>query len=342
MKTTKEENKEIKSYPHPTNFCGGNFQDWLEVNLIKSCNAKCPWCIEKIGWHPTNKAEWKQIAKAAVKTKKKNIILLGGEPTLYKDLQQVITYLNKRKRNVWITTNGSKLTPEFIKKNLKGIHGVNISIHHYDLNKNKEITGMKLNKDSINSSIQYLVSNGVKVRINCNCINKYIDSEQKLLKFVSFFSKLGVQYVRFAELKVDEENFIDLAKILRYKYGLNDDPFALGCNKDAIIYGVHVNFRQMCGLQTTKRKKPIGPVQAEKEVLYYDGVVYDGWQLKKTRKEKDMKQAAIEKMIKEFSADLDAMGLDEKKKVMLIIKLEKRLKSMPEEVVDCGGGGCRY
>jgi hypothetical protein len=38
--------------PHPDNFCGGAFQDWVEVMLTEKCNGKCPWCVEKLGWHP--------------------------------------------------------------------------------------------------------------------------------------------------------------------------------------------------------------------------------------------------------------------------------------------------
>ena len=84
--------------------------------------------------------------------------------------------------------------------------------------------------------------------------------------------------IRFAELKQDEKEFVDLAKILNYKYGLNDNPFINGCNSDAVINGMPVNFRQMCGLQTSKRKKPENPEQITKQVLYYDGYIYNGWQ----------------------------------------------------------------
>jgi hypothetical protein len=34
----------------------------------------------------------------------------------------------------------------------------------------------------------------------------------------------------------------------------------------------------LCGLQTPRRKAPKNPVQFSKEVLYYDGELYQGWQ----------------------------------------------------------------
>jgi len=84
--------------------------------------------------------------------------------------------------------------------------------------------------------------------------------------------------VRFAELKDDNDNFVNLGKVLDYKYGLNEDPFTLGCNKNAYIEGLPVNFRQMCGFQTKQRKLHKNPLECYKPVLYYDGIVYDGWQ----------------------------------------------------------------
>ena len=73
--------------PHPENFCGGNYQDWVEVMLTEKCNGKCSWCIEKRGWHPKKHAQPYEIVNAILETGRKNVILLGGEPTLYPDKQ---------------------------------------------------------------------------------------------------------------------------------------------------------------------------------------------------------------------------------------------------------------
>jgi organic radical activating enzyme len=266
------------THPHPENFCGGAFQDWLEVNLIQKCNANCSWCVEKVGYHPYHVASWETIANAALETCKKNIILLGGEPTLYKYIKPLIEKLIKENRKVWITTNGSKINRNFCGFNLKDITGVNISIHHYDLVKNSEITHIKLREPVLIDGIKTIHSNGGMVRLNCNTIKGYIDSEEKIVKYIKWCKLIGADTIRFAELKIEEDNFVDLATILNYKYGLNDDPFTLGCHKEAVILGVPINFRQMCGLQTSHRPAPVNPVQCRKEVLYYDGKVYDGWQ----------------------------------------------------------------
>ena len=268
----------MPTYPHTENFCGGAFQDWLEVNLIQKCNAKCSWCIEKVGFHPYHKASWETIADAAIKTGLKNIILLGGEPTLYKDLKPLIQKLIKAKKKVWITTNGSRINKKFCEENLIGISGINISIHHYNLKKNAEITHLNLKAEILMEGIRILRMNDIGVRLNCNTIKGYIDSEEMIYEYVRFAKWIGANSVRFTELKMDNGSFVDLAIILNEKYGLNHDPFKMGCQAEGTILGMEVKFRQMCGLQTPHRPRPVDPVQCPKHVLYYDGKVYDGWQ----------------------------------------------------------------
>lgn len=262
--------------PHPTNFCGGNFSDWLEVNLLPECNGKCSWCIERAGFHPRYRASWGTIGQAVIDSGKQNIILLGGEPTLYKNLKNLIRMLARAKRNVYVTTNGYLLRQAL--DSLDGVTGVNISVHHYDLNKNASIVGLKLKQQEISYCINQIRGSGAEVRLNCNLINGYIDSKLEVERYLEFVNNLGAQSVRFAELKMSG-NFVDLTSIFGYKYGLTDDPFVHGCNHNTIINGISVNLRQMCGLQTNYRKVPVNPIQCgAKQVLYYDGIMYQGWQ----------------------------------------------------------------
>jgi len=267
------------SIPNPENFCGGNFQDWLEVNLIDKCNASCPWCVEKQGWHPKHHASWKKISEAALATGKQNIILLGGEPTLYHYLKILTASLQRAGRNVWMTTNGSLLTSTFVASKLKFLTGINISVHHYLLARNKEITGLTLDEDILADAVEQLLLHDVNVRFNCNVIAGEIDSRRKIETYVHWAKSLGAQKVRFAELKNDDDKFGDLAEILDHEYGLNDDPFCQGCHCETEIAGIPVNFRQMCGLHTSRRASPDDPHQYLKEVLYYDGKIYQGWQM---------------------------------------------------------------
>ena len=265
--------------PNQANFCGGAFSDWLEVNLTDKCNGTCSWCIEKQGYHPKTHVDWTTLAEKIEDYGAHNVILLGGEPTLYRDIAPLIARLANNGHDVWITTNGSSLSPEYV-RSLSGIHGVNISIHHYDLSANKNITGIDLDERMLTSAIDILHGMGASIRLNCNCIIGEIDSEAEIRRYISFAKDIHADKVRFAELKQSNGKFVDLAKIFNYRYGLNDNPFIHGCIHDVIINNMPVNLRQMCGIQTPRRKRIERPEQVTKQVLYYDGCLYNGWQRK--------------------------------------------------------------
>lgn len=272
--------------PNSKNFCGGNFQDWLEVNLIDTCNARCSWCIERGGYHPEYHAPVEEIARVAIGTGKTNIILLGGEPLLYKQMKELVRLLAYANRKVWITTNGFLLTSKYVMDNLIPVTGVNISIHHFNMENNKQVTKVMIDEHKLREAINALHFIHANVRMNCNVISGQIDTPEKIISYVKWAKNILADKIRFAELKQDDEGFVDLAAILNHKYGLNDNPFTHGCNSDCVIEGVPVNFRQMCGLQTSRRTAPLNPKQYAKEVLYYDGKLYDGWQtMKKENKE---------------------------------------------------------
>jgi len=291
------------STPHPNNFCGCGYKNWLEVNLIKRCNAKCSWCIEKKGWHPEEVADWKTICDAAIKTGRKNIILLGGEPTLHPDIDKIVLYLREAGRNPWITTNGALLSEAWVTKNLLPIEGVNISIHHYNLDRNEEIVGIRLDERALRSAIAVIRGMGKKVRLNCNCIETYIDSEEELHRYVAWAKEIGASDVRFAELKFADDKFVDISAMVDHKYDTNDDPYHLGCSVNGVIDGMKVNFRLMCGMQTAKRPYPNDPIIRPHPVLYYDGNIYAGWQQKEKEGEQELEDLLQQVAAGEVSVD---------------------------------------
>ena len=325
----------IYSEPHPNNFCGGSFQDWLEVNLLPNCNGKCSWCVERDGYHPKEKAGWDVIADKAIESGKTNIILLGGEPTLYADLDKIITDLNLRGRNVWVTTNGGLLTPRYVSSVLVGLTGINISIHDFDLDRNEEIVGVKIR--NLKEVVDALHIIGVSVRLNCNCIAGHVDSYDSIRKYIAFAKSAGVDKIRLAELKLEEENFVNLTKVFNHRFGLNDDPFTYGCIRDVVIDDMPVNVRQMCGLQTARRPLPINPKQFPKTVLYYDGKFYDGWQQR--RRKFDVKPRELDDVLKKVAAG--KMTPDEAKKI-INEEVVKDILEVEDEGGPLAGGGCRY
>jgi len=329
------------------NFCGNGFPDWLEVNLTSKCNGTCAWCVDKRGWHPRHVATWQEIADAAIATGRKNIILLGGEPTLHANFGDIVKRIRDAGLFPWCTTNGSRLYKAWIVFNMIGIRGVNVSIHHYDLSRNKDITGIGLNEGAISEAINFLHDTGATVRFNCNCIAGEIDSADRIRAYLRWSKEMGADKVRMAELKHDDDSFVDLAEVLEHKYGLNDNPFRDGCNSDAIIEGMPVNFRQMCGMQTRLRPCPKNPQLRAHPVLYYDGKFYNGWQQQEDTMSHEELLALLEKVkLGEMSINDAAMDIGQERvgrfAGSMELKLEKMQKQLDSLNGQVGGGSCAY
>ncbi len=325
--------------PFYKNACAGYYDDWLEVNLLKDCNASCPWCVEKIGWHPSTVAPGEALVAQMIGHKAKNIMLLGGEPTLHPCIQAIISQLANHGKNVHMTTNGALLSYDFVSQKLQGLSKINISIHHYDLDKNKAIIGKAIDYDRLKLGIATLQSWGTEVRLNCNCIHGYIDNNKDIIEYLQFAKRLGVRKVRFAELKLSNDQFVDLIKLRAPE--LPRDPYAEGCSNNIVMCGVHVNFRTMCGFQTPRRSKPKDPEQTINDVLYYDGNFYNGWQVKgEQHMEEYLKKSALNgKDAERILKLLEKKVLSVNEAVLL---LQQAAPIKVEKVTVSSEGGCRY
>lgn len=266
------------SVPNPENFCGGAFDNWLEVMLYEKCDGACAWCVEKDGFKPEARVGYSTLAKLIREDRAESVILLGGEPTLYPDLKPLLRETRDDKA-MYLTTNGTRFNAEFVAGTLDGLAGINVSIHDSDLGRNQKITGIVLDQETLEWAVVELRRRGIKVRFNCNIILGHVADELAVHKYLAWAKDTGVWSVRFSELKNDAERFVSLAPMFEHAHGLNENPFVEGCNKSAVIDGVAVNFRQMCGLQTPMRGWPkVARAPHDKRVLYYDGRYYDGWQ----------------------------------------------------------------
>ena len=72
------------------NCCMGYYGNCLDVKITNACNAKCSFCIEKDGYCPNNKPVEDLINATNIMEKYTKVLILGGEPLLYKDLEKYL------------------------------------------------------------------------------------------------------------------------------------------------------------------------------------------------------------------------------------------------------------
>jgi radical SAM protein with 4Fe4S-binding SPASM domain len=111
------------------NFGYGGF--WLTVN--RECNNRCQWCYAQgtnFSRHNMNFQLAGQILSIMSELKIMDGIIIGGEPTLYKELLELVKLMSKLGMNSALVTNGILLSDlDFLKKLLDaGLTSVTISL----------------------------------------------------------------------------------------------------------------------------------------------------------------------------------------------------------------------
>lgn len=164
---------------------------YLDLILTDRCNARCKFCVAHLV-HEKEDCNFlthtEQILYAVNNLNVKEVLLLGGEPTVSKDLFPIIHFLNNLNLDkICITTNGIKLRNEKFRWELlrSGITHMNISVMSLNPKKQKEINGVSKNIDLETLKEVYKLANvfGVNVRINTNVFKENNDTIQDMLKF---------------------------------------------------------------------------------------------------------------------------------------------------------------
>ena len=115
--------------------------DQINLEVVGACNLKCTMCPHSIG--SGREPEFTKIMPIELCYKIINDAIPfglkyvnfggGGEPTLYKKLEEVVRYLSSKNIKTLIYTNGQKLTPEyFIKLCEAGMSIIKVSCHGFN------------------------------------------------------------------------------------------------------------------------------------------------------------------------------------------------------------------
>lgn len=264
------------------NSCAGGYGNCLDVKITNACNARCAFCIEKDGYNP-EPAPVKELALATIQDKSDTVLILGGEPTLYPDLIEYLKLIRPWKERIYLTTNGSQLTPPYTlaKEMAKYLDGINISIHHYSEYLNDSVYDSEnclISFRFLKKAIGVFHESDVRVRFNTNLVRGILDSKQDVERMIAFAAHMGADEIRFAELQNSEDLWVDAKQFFPT---LPDNPFEDGCECEVPNeLGITVRVKTTCG-RVNRKRPPVNeePVRTggETHVLYANAQVSPGW-----------------------------------------------------------------
>jgi GTP 3',8-cyclase / cyclic pyranopterin monophosphate synthase len=165
------------------------------------------------------------IAKLFVEQGVTKIRLTGGEPTVRKDLVDIIANLKAlpNLENVGITTNGLVLTRNLVNYQRAGLDAINISLDTLQPVKYEEITRRK-GWERVIAGIDLAIQLGFKPKVNCVVMTNF--NENEVCDFVEWTRDRAVD-VRFIEYMPFSGNrwqtekmlsFNDMLKMIREKF----------------------------------------------------------------------------------------------------------------------------
>lgn len=209
-----------------------NKRTYLDVVLTDRCNANCDFCIADL-IHKKLDCNLdifkRKITYAIEHLNVKEVLLLGGEPTMSENLIPIIEWLATQNLDkIVMTTNGLNLLryPELRRRIFNaGLTHINISFMNTNYFAQKRITHAKvpLTIGGLAAIYDDAQSVGVPMRINTNV---FMGNNDELYKILSFYEEIKdiCDSVKFSPLlPTDSFSVIDVKTAWTNSHRLGDD-----------------------------------------------------------------------------------------------------------------------
>lgn len=159
-------------------------RSWLNVN--RACNLRCKWCYaEGTEYKPTDDMSL-ELAKKLVNFQAElgvqKVMLIGGEPTLWPHLFEIIELIAQKGMTSVLVTNGILLANEEYFKKLKAssIGSISFSIKSGNKEQHKEITGCE-GFDEVMEAIRNTSKLDIPVNISVTINSLIMDNVEEIV-----------------------------------------------------------------------------------------------------------------------------------------------------------------
>lgn len=171
------------------------------LHITNSCNLKCKHCYASAGKKLENELTYDEIIDIVNQLEKMNInyiTISGGEPFAREDVFDIIKYIRDKKINVMITTNGTLLNENTVRRIKElGVDSVQISIDSHIPEIHDKFRGEIGCFDKAVEGIKLCKDNGIKVSLmsTLSAINR--ENINDLIQFALSLKVDGFAMERF-------------------------------------------------------------------------------------------------------------------------------------------------
>lgn len=189
-----------------------NYFNVAWIALTYNCNNKCSWCYSGSNVLTSKKALDKQRIQLVIGLLSnlgiKKTVLIGGEPTIYPYLPEVLEEHKSRKLKTGMVTNGRKLAnPEFsdfLKRG--GIDFLTVSIHGYNAETHDKATNRVGSYAESILGIREAVKKGIQVSTNTVITRENHNELERIIDSLSNEPIFSVSFNVCAPCLTEEEN----------------------------------------------------------------------------------------------------------------------------------------
>ena len=176
-------------------------QVWLE--LTQRCGNKCIHCYEgelhKEVEYPITFDKWKDVIYQLSEIKCKRIQFIGGEPSLYKNLPDLIEYASQVGiENISIFSNLYSISDRLLESIINNKVSVHFSIYGATPSQHDSITQIDGSFQKLINNLELLLKN--KVNVNAHVVIMK-ENEPYIEQIYSILAKFNIVNVRYDEIR---------------------------------------------------------------------------------------------------------------------------------------------
>ncbi len=175
---------------------------WLLLELTYRCPLKCPWCSNPLDFDQyrdeLSTEEWKRVLCEGRKLGGLQLGFSGGEPTLRRDLEELVAEADGLGYYTNLITSGMGLSRQRLEA-LKeaGLKQIQLSLQHSQRDINDAMVGAKAHQKKLNIA-RDIKQVGFPVVLNVPVCRQNIEHTESLLAIAE---ELGVEYLEFANIQ---------------------------------------------------------------------------------------------------------------------------------------------